>query len=155
MIRAHTEAEIQQHQARLAERFADEAGPVRRSPGVVNGEAVRALTLPGVLAYGGRVYDVPPVPFPAGIQLVELRAQLQAATSPAEELRALREMARVMKRLVRPRGALRRATWFLRRNPFRHASEQEIGELLGFFSVHRTQSRVRFPSSSATFGRST
>lgn len=156
MIRPHTNEELEQHQARLAESLSVEAGAVRRTAAVVNGDAVRALTLPSVLAYRGRLYDVPPVPFLAGVRLVELRDQLSQAETPADEVRALREIVTVMKRLIRPRGKVRRATWWLRRNPFRHASEQEIGELLGFFSAHRTQSRVRFHSSaSAMFGRPT
>lgn len=155
MIRAYTAAEVDQHQARLA-RTLGEAGPARQTVAVLNGDAVRALTGPGRLHFGDVVFDVPPVPYLAGIRLVELRQQLSSADTPAAERRTCGEIVRVMKRLVRPRGRLRRLCWALLPNPFRNASEQEIGELLGFFSAHRTLSRVRFPSAAPrTFGRST
>jgi hypothetical protein len=62
------------------------------------------------------------------------------------ELRAiLEEAVEMFPRLARPVG-WRRFVWRLLPNPFRRASEFEIGELIGFFSGCRMMSRVRHPS---------
>jgi len=129
----------------------------RGRPEVRNGRAVLMLAEPERLYYRGRAYEVRPVPYTAGIRLLEMQERFRAfaeapptAESVREYARLCREATRLFRRLVRPYG-VRRLIWPLCRNPFRDATEAEIGGLVGFFSMHRTRSSVRpFPSPSGS-----
>ena len=126
-------------------------------PEIRNRQAVLMLAEPERLYYRGRAYEVRPVPYTAGIRLLEMQERFRAfaeapptAESVREYARLCREAVRLFRRLVRPYG-LRRLIWPLCRNPFRDATEAEIGGLVGFFSTCRTRSSVRpFPSPSGS-----
>jgi hypothetical protein len=66
-----------------------------------------------------------------------------------EMLDVLEDTVALFHKLVVPVGWLYRLLWPWLRNPFEDATDQEIGELLGFFFACRTRSSVRFESRSA------
>lgn len=146
MLIPHSEERLAQVQAALAEE-ARASAPEARNLG-----PVQDLSRPLPLEFAGRTYLVPPVPFVFGVRLVELQERVRGLQGRPEtpetmaELRAiLDEAVALYPRLVRPRGLLRRLAWRLAPNPFRGASEYEVGELLGFFLGCRMRSRVRHP----------
>ena len=145
MIRPHTEDRLAQVQAALAEEAR------ANTPEVRNLGPAQDLSRPLPLEFRGRTYLVPPVPFVFGVALVGLQERvrrLQGLPEGADYLRELQaildEAVETFPALVRPVG-WRRLFWRFTPNPFRHASEFEIGELLGFFLGCRMRSRVRHP----------
>lgn len=112
---------------------------------IVIGE--RGLELP----YRGVMYELRPVSFPDGLRLLEARNAIEeaGAGSDAASVKAigsaLRTVVGMTRRYLRPRGRLRGLRWRLRlsRNPFRRATESEVGEILGFFLASRMMSRAR------------
>jgi hypothetical protein len=107
------------------------------------------------IPYCGRMYELIPVSFEDGLRLTEARARvtdLHDRDLTPDNLRAYRGALRVIVRMAPkylvPRGRLRRVLWRLRvrRNPFRDATDAEVGELLGFFLGCRMMSRVRYPT---------
>jgi hypothetical protein len=152
MLRPHTEERLAQVQAALEEE-------IRASqPELRNLEPAADLFGEAVLEYRGRTYQVPPVPFVFGVALVALQERIrrmqdapEGADALAELHAVLREAVALFPRLVRHTG-WRRPLGRLLPNPFRTASEFEVGELLGFFSGCRMRSRVRHPLP-ATGGR--
>jgi hypothetical protein len=139
------------------ERFAQvqqalrEMEPQQR-PEVVNAEAVAAIGATRRLVYRGRVYEVAPVSFRDGQRLQSISRALDAAGSNEAatdaELDALVTSAvDLFHRLVRPRSH----RW--RRNPFRGASEREVGQLLLFFHSCRFRSGVRHDTQPAGSSR--
>lgn len=146
MIQPHSEERLAQVQAALAEQARASEPEVRNLGPVLD------LSGPLPLEFRGQTYLVPPVPFVFGVRLVGLQERVRRLQdqpdTPAvlEELRAiLEEAVELFPSLVRPRG-WRRLIWRIAPNPFRGASEFEIGELMGFFLGCRTRSRVRHPS---------
>jgi hypothetical protein len=108
------------------------------------------------ITYRGRVYALGHVSFEDGIRLVEARAAIVAigeGDDPTSENisaygRAMRLIVAMAPRYMVPVGRLRRLFWWLRlrRNPFRKATESEVGHLLGFFLTSRMRSRVQYPT---------
>lgn len=108
------------------------------------------------IPYRGRMYELLPVSFEDGLRLTQAQTvieELEGERRPTQEdseayARALRLVVRMTCRYLLPRGRLRRLRWRLRigRNPFRRATEAELGELLGFFLGCRMRSRVRYPA---------
>lgn len=107
------------------------------------------------IPYRGQMYELTPVSFEDGLRLADARAtleELEDAAPTEENVRRYRSACQLIVGLaphyLLPRGWLRRALWRLRlrRNPFRRASDREVGELLGFFLGCRMMSRVRCPS---------
>ena len=105
-----------------------------------------------VVAFGGRGYELGHVSFEDGIRLVGAKATVEALdeSDPTPEnveayLAALRLIVRMAPRYLLPVERARRLLWRLRllRNPFRHATDREVGQLLGFFLACRMRSRVR------------
>lgn len=104
-------------------------------------------------AYRDVAYEVLPVSFDDGLRLCEARAALDAAADDdrltpevARDARqSLRFVASLATRYLRPVRWWRRLLWALRlrRNPYRRATEAEVGQLLGFFLGCRTMSRAR------------
>ena len=145
MLLPHSEERLAQVQAALArEARANE-------PEVRNLGPVQDLSRPLPLEFRGHTYLVPPVPFVFGVRLVGLQERVrrlqERPDSPEAlgELRAILEDAvEIFPRLARPTG-WRRLFRRVLPNPFRQASEFEIGELIGFFSGCRMRSRVRHP----------
>lgn len=102
--------------------------------------------------YRGRVYELGYTSFEDGLRLVRARAAIvgidEADTSPeslAAYLQAVRLIVSMAPRYLLPVTRVRRLFWRLRlrRNPFRSATEAEVGHLLGFFLASRTRSRVQ------------
>ncbi|KKL76133.1 hypothetical protein LCGC14_2047940 [marine sediment metagenome] len=112
------------------------------------------------IPYRGRVYDLGHVSFEDGIRLVEARAAIVAigdGDDPTPENisaygRAMRVVVSMAPRYMVPVGRIRRLFWRLRlrRNPFRKATESEVGHLLGFFLTCRMRSRVQYPTPTIT-----
>ena len=106
-------------------------------------------------AYRGVAYEVLPVSFADGIRLSEARAALEAAEDEdrltpevaRDAGRALAFVASLAPRYLRPLRWWRRLLWAarVRVNPYRRATETEVGQLLGFFLGCRTMSRARSP----------
>ena len=109
--------------------------------------------------YRGRMYELGHVSFEDGIRLVLARAAivgLGADDDPTPEnvatyLQAMRVVVAMAPRYMVPVGRVRRLFWRLRlrRNPFRTATDAEVGHLLGFFLGCRTRSRVQYPTPAA------
>ncbi len=107
------------------------------------------------LPYRGRMYELRPVSFEDGVRLAEVRSvfeRIERTNEPSAEefdayLQGLRTVARMAKKYARPVGVVRRLLWTLRfsRNPFRRATEAELGLLLGFLLGCRMRSSVRYP----------
>lgn len=118
--------------------------PVHRErPETVNAEAATGIDRPVVFAFQGKPYVLRPIPWEDGVALHELQMRFLRPEGAADYRDACREAVALMGRLARCRG------WrgWLRRvlpNPFRHASEKEVGEVLDFFWLCRTG--LRFPA---------
>lgn len=104
----------------------------RPPPEVVNARFAGSIDGDDLLLWNGRTYRVPPIPWEAGAELLEIQAGLaQLAQSPDAPMREYRILMRRAASLL-PR-LIRRPLRWLRPNPFRRASGQQIGELIGFF----------------------
>lgn len=115
-----------------------------QAPEMANVAAVASLSEVDLLEYRGRVLLVRPVSYLHGVKLQEIEQRLQKLAGTAEttlsEVRSLLEEAiALFGEIVRP-GGIR--GWFFR-NPFRGATEAEIGALHAFFSACRMRSSVR------------
>lgn len=107
-------------------------------------------------AFRGVAYELLPVSFDDGLRLVEARAAIDVASHDdrltpevaRDARRALRFVVTLAPRYIRPIRWYRRLAWALRlrRNPYRRATEAEVGQLLGFFLGARTMSRARSPA---------
>lgn len=113
---------------------------------LVDGERVE-------IPYRGRVYEILPVSFTDGLKLTDVSLDLDelADAPPTRENRrryvlALKRIVALAPKYLRPRGRARRIFWRFHRNPFRGATDREVGELLGFFLGCRMRSRVQYPS---------
>ena len=138
------------------QRYVPERPPVKPPANVLSalimlGEGGR-LGVP----YRGRVYELGFVSFADGIRLAEARAVIESI--PEEEslsaenteryLRALETVVSMAPKYLMPTTPVRRLLWRLRirSNPFRSATDGEVGQLLGFFLQCRMRSRVRISS---------
>lgn len=100
------------------------------------------------IPFRGRMYEFRPIGFADGLRLLEARRLLEnveAEPTPenvAGARAALHMVAGMARKYLRPRGRLRRLRWRLRlsRNPYRRATEAEVGQLLGFFLAFRMSS---------------
>jgi hypothetical protein len=107
------------------------------------------------IEYRGRPYELLPVEFADGVLLAECRAAVEeiedeAKLSPElvrDYLVALRKVVALAPKYLRPAAGVGRLLWRLRirRNPYRNATEAEVGQLLGFFLGCRMRSSVRYP----------
>lgn len=105
--------------------------------------------------FRGRMYELRPVSFADGIRLLEAEADISECVArevtgrdaARQYAAAARLIIRMAPRYLLPRGRVRRLFWRLRlrRNPFRKATDAEVGEILGFLFGCRTMSSVRYP----------
>lgn len=126
--------------------------PTTQKPEVVGIGAAQVLGQRAVLVWAGRVYHVPPVPFPEARDLLELEQLYDALPeeAPREAWEALTgRLAGAFRALVRPRGLVMRWRWWRGYNPFLSLSPAEVGQLLGFFSTCRGMSRLDVVSTGA------
>jgi hypothetical protein len=98
-----------------------------------------------VLAYRGRRFLVPPVPYKQGLWLLALEQELRRmhALQATKEnilhtMHIVLEMVTIFHKLVRPLTLFDRIVWPWRANPFLHAEMQEIQALKSFFCTSRT-----------------
>lgn|GEM_PF-4648324 len=115
-----------------------------RVPEVLNDDAVLQLNERGEFKYRGRRYRPPPTSFLNAQELERLKRRLELLerdpdTSQRELLAFYRDAVQVFDRCARP--------WWRRwtPNPFRNASEVEVGHLLAVFYTYRFRSEVDFP----------
>lgn len=116
------------------------------------------------LEWRGMYMVVPPIPFREGAKLHEMRVRLtqleherkrdeklpdseekdrREGMRLMEERMIREEMVTTFKKCVKPRRWWQALAWKVLPNPFRQASEQEMVELLSFFLLCRTKSRLR------------
>lgn len=128
------------------------------------------------MTYRGRLYEIGFPSFEDGVRLTLASHALEALEEDATPerylayLEALRLVASMAPKYLKPAVPspelplrhrtglrLRRLCWILRLrlNPFRNATEAEVGLLLGFFLRSRTRSRVGSPGSSEARRRQT
>lgn len=139
--------------AENARTWAEKMGFVDTSPSPRNLRPVVFLTDPFRIPFRGRMWEIPPVSFEDGIKVLELVTWFQEAReNPGGALSQYRTQMRraihLIRKLVRPeRGLVRRLRWRLRlhRNPWRTATHEELGEILGFFWMRRTTLVDRHP----------
>lgn len=109
-----------------------ETMPSARAPRVVNTRFALNPDGDDTLLWNDREYQVPPIPWEAGAELLEIQSGLaQLAQKPDAPMREYRILMRRAVGLL-PR-LIRRPLRWIRPNPFRRASGQQIGELIGFF----------------------
>ena len=110
------------------------------------------------IPYRGIEYELRYVSFEDGMRLAEARAAIDfgedAEMTPervAAYLKAMRLIVSMAPRYLLPVTFVRRLLWRLRlrRNPFRNATDTEVGHILGFFLACRTRSRVQYPTPAA------
>ncbi len=104
------------------------------------------------IPYKGTLYELRHISFEDGLRCVTAKAAIDALDG--EEITpegvaaygaACRAVVALVPRYLRPvHGRLRRLRWRLglHRNPFRRATDAEVGQLLGFFLACRMRSRV-------------
>lgn len=122
-----------------------------------NTVAVRELANgASALMWYGRRFDVPVVPYTVGIELDAIRRRMMqlvvdVTSGDLDADAADRERGALMTNAVALFASLVVAHGFLHRwtirlfqiNPFRHASDRDVSELLGFFLSCRRRSGVR------------
>jgi hypothetical protein len=98
------------------------------------------------LYFGEQRFRVQPVSGMEGLRLAELVDEYNQAASRgvAAFRRAHTDLVDYLWRLTCPRGFAGFVWRVLVKNPFRSATPQEVGDLLGFFGRRQTISRVRF-----------
>ncbi len=134
-------------------------GRSRSKPPANIGAALRLLEADSVcVPYRGRGYELGHVSFEDGLRLVAAQASIEALEkeeptpeNQASYLLAMRAIVAMAPRYLVPMTPVRRFFWRLgiRRNPFRTATDAEVGQFLGFFLASRTRSRVRYPKEEA------
>ena len=116
---------------------------------VLNTDAVISLDGARVLNYRGRSYTVPPVPYTAGLQLQKIVRGFEQISKDetAPDTAALI----LMDDAVRLFATLVHRPWYARLlpNPFRRASDGEVGQLLAFFWQCRMSTGVHAPQAAA------
>lgn len=131
----------------------DEPRPKAERPRNVRGTLLMVDGDRVEIPYRGRIYELLPVSFEDGVRLSDARATIEEleGAEPTKErigryVAVLRFVVSLAPKYLRPRGRVRRVFWRLTRNPFRGATDMEVGELLGFFLGCRMRSRVQYPA---------
>jgi hypothetical protein len=101
------------------------------------------LTDPVRVPFRGHMYAIPPIPYTVGLEVIELQGELVRITEKMDVAAYRRILIRTVK-LIRqhvkpyePKPWMR-VRWMLGWNPFRRASEMELGEFLAGFVMRRT-----------------
>ena len=126
-----------------------------REPGAPPANVEPTLQLLGAggvlcVPYRGVGYALGFVSFADGVRLVRAKAQIEELIDEevteetlAVYLEGMRVVVKMAPKYLRPVGRWRRFVYgVLRVNPFRSATDREVGQLLGFFLTSRMRSRV-------------
>lgn len=118
-----------------------EAGVAATPREPVGVQSLKMLAQRRILPWRGVIYDVPPIPFHAGMDMdLALSDIAKLDTVDHESTRQMRRLVRSLlshfRSLSRPRG-WRRFVWRILPNPFRDATHHEIKDLVDFFSACR------------------
>jgi hypothetical protein len=100
------------------------------------------------IAFQGRKYGVPPVPWdvaPLVLAAQERWSAMDAEPSSPEWPALYRDVARLFKLICFPTSRLRRWLWRFTPSPLRRASHLEVARALGFFSTFRRLDRGESP----------
>ncbi len=134
-------------------------GRPRGKPPANAGAALLVLGAESVrIPYRGRMYELGHVSFEDGLRLLSAQEAIEALegseSTPenrAAYLHAMRLIVAMAPRYLLPVAPVRRFFWRLRirRNPFRKATDAEVGQFLGFFLGCRMRSRVQYPTQAA------
>lgn len=138
-----------------AQGYAELRGVAGPGPAEANLRNVIHLADAEVLRFGNHVLRVPPTSGLEGLRLAELVDGYQSAATagPRAFRRAHAALITYLWRLALPRGPL---GWLWRAilpNPFRRATNEEVGQLLAFFGQPRTISRVQYRFQREAAGR--
>lgn len=99
------------------------------------------------LAFRGRPYHVPPVPWPLGAEILEV---LERVTKSRPAIEDLKRAAVLTKQACRPVTRLDRLFWrFEFYNPFAASSRPEVGRNLGFCWLFHVLDSVAFAMAEA------
>jgi hypothetical protein len=150
MIRRTVEEALDESQNQLDTLFkkVDEKRPPLE---IVNVETFRRMLAGSTFSYQGERYRVPRLPFEAGVELKKLELEVQrmnryvASGMMMEEYRLIaRRLAAIMWTVVWPtsRWAIVRKRLGMMRNPFRQATDFELGQVLSFCLAHRMTSTI-------------
>jgi hypothetical protein len=101
------------------------------------------LTDPVRVPFRGHMYAIPPIPYTVGLEVIELQGELVRITEKMDVAAYRRILIRTVKLIrqhVKPYEPKlwHRVRWMLGWNPFRRASEMELGEFLAGFVMRRT-----------------
>ena len=101
------------------------------------------LTDPVRVPFRGHMYAIPPIPYTVGLEVIELQGELVRITEKMDVAAYRRILIRTVKLIrqhVKPYNPKpwHRVRWMLGWNPFRRASEMELGEFLAGFVMRRT-----------------
>jgi hypothetical protein len=101
------------------------------------------LTDPVRVPFRGHMYAIPPIPYTVGLEVIELQGELVRITEKMDVAAYRRVLIRTVKLIrqhVKPYNPKpwHRMRWMLGWNPFRRASEMELGEFLAGFVMRRT-----------------
>lgn len=138
--------DVQASEASYAKHRAEMGEP--RPPRPLNTAGVVWLVDPMRVPFRGRMYEIPPLPYKAGIQVMQVQDQLAALRSEGGEDRLARlekwasDAAALIYANVKPQRGRWRWSLRLHRNPFRKANFRELGELLGFLLRSQTTTSV-------------
>lgn len=118
-----------------------DAGVAAEPQETVGRQSLMMLVQARRLPWRGQLYHVEPVPYQRGLKMDTIVAEMGQHTDRTPETlaavsRLVRDLMKLFKRCVRPRG-WRARVWWLTRNPFRNASDAEIKALLDFFYLCR------------------
>lgn len=135
--RAELEAQAHEQYRRLMGVQPGERVPVP-APDVVNGIEAATIGDAAGFWYRGRRFVLPPIPYSDGLRLHEMTLRIAQASDMESIEDTMREAVEAFARLASPASVVRFVPRRLRPNPFRKASEREIGQLLDFFWMRRT-----------------
>jgi len=117
---------------------------------VSNVASVLDLETSSLFEFHGRLYVVKPLSWKDGLVLQKLWHRLEALRRAPNDLTAVQELYDLMqafvgmvKSLVKPKSWATRLIWRWH-NPFEQCTEQELGEIMGFFSACRMKSSIKF-----------
>jgi len=92
------------------------------------------------LAFRGRAYTVPPIPWDAALSLLQIEESYQNISQEdrvdlLEWLRLHKSVSRLFKQVCKPKNPFLRLFWRFMSNPMLKATPAEVGSAVHFFSI--------------------